>query len=66
MVRNHLEGIVAFFSTPLANGKVEAMNNNAKQISHRAHGFRTVATFIDNLYHCMGKLPLPELVHKFA
>jgi hypothetical protein len=38
MVRDHQRGILAYFSTPLANGKVEAMNNNAKQISYRAQG----------------------------
>jgi hypothetical protein len=26
-------------------------------------GFRTVSTFVDNLYHCLGKLPLSEMVH---
>ncbi|MGA9751663.1 MAG: hypothetical protein WBS54_07730 [Acidobacteriota bacterium] len=41
------------------------MNNNAKQISHRAHGFRTPETFALNLYHCLGQLPLPQTVHRF-
>jgi transposase len=66
MVRMHLEGILAYFHFPLDNGRVEAMNNNAKQISHRAHGFRTASTFIDNLYHCLGKLPLQEMEHKYV
>ncbi len=42
------------------------MNNNAKAVSHRARGYRTAKTFILSLLHCLGKLPLPQNVHKFA
>lgn len=65
MLRRHQDGILAYFKLRIDNGAVEAMNNNAKQVSHRAHGFRTPATFATNLYHCLGKLPLPIPVHKF-
>ncbi|MGC8724926.1 MAG: ISL3 family transposase, partial [Acidobacteriota bacterium] len=41
MLRRHEKGILAYFQLRIDNGAVEAMNNNAKQISHRAHGFRT-------------------------
>ena len=65
MVRRHLDGILAWFQLPLHNGIVEAMNNNAKAISHRAHGYRTAETFTLALLHSLGKLELPQTVHKF-
>lgn len=65
LMRRHQDGILAYFILRIDNGATEAMNNNAKQISHRAHGFRTPYTFAINLYHCLGQLPLPQTVHKF-
>ena len=65
MLRRHQEGILSWFKVPLDNGSTEAMNNNAKAVSHRAHGYRTAATFTLSLLHCLGKLPLPETVHRF-
>jgi hypothetical protein len=55
----------AFVSGNGRMGEVEGMNNKAKVVSHRCYGFRTAATYITALYHCLGKLPEPELVHKF-
>jgi transposase len=65
MLRRHEDGILAYFLLRIDNGATEAMNNNAKQVSHRAHGFRTPGTYATNLYHCLGQLPLPETVHRF-
>jgi len=65
LLRAHQEGILAWFRIPLNNGATEAMNNNAKQISHRCHGFRTTTTYINNLYHCLGKMPVPQTTHRF-
>lgn len=65
MLRRHEEGILAWFNVPLDNGATEAMNNNAKAISHRAHGYRTAETFTLSMLHCMGKLPMPQTVHRF-
>lgn len=42
------------------------MNNNAKAIAHRARGFSTEKTFTLAQLHCLGKLPLPQTVHRFA
>jgi len=66
MVRRHLDGVLAWFDVPIDNGAVEAMNNNAKAISHRARGYRTAKTFILAMMHGMGKLPLPQTVHTFS
>jgi len=42
------------------------LNNKAKVISHRAYGFRSAKNYILNLYHCMGDLPMPVSLHRFA
>lgn len=65
MLRRHEEDILNYFDEPISNGAVEGMNNKAKVVSHRCYGFRTAKTYITALYHCLGKLPEPELVHKF-
>jgi transposase len=66
MMRRHIEGILAWFDLRIDNGAVEAMNNNAKAISHRARGYRTAKAFTTSMLHCMGGLQLPETVHRFA
>jgi transposase len=64
-VRRHEDDILNYFEMPITNGAVEGMNNKAKIVSHRCYGFRTANTYITALYHCLGKLPEPELVHRF-
>ena len=66
MLRRHEEGILAWFDFPISNGRTEAMNNNAKAVSHRARGFRTRKSFSLALLHCLGGLQLPQSVHKFS
>jgi len=66
MVRRHQDDILHYFKVPIDNGAVEGLNNKAKAISHRAYGYRTVETFKLALYHGMGKLPEPQLTHKFV
>lgn len=60
MLRRHEEGVLAYFDHRIDNGAVEAMNNNAKAISHRARGFRTERAFTLAMLHCLGDLDLPE------
>jgi transposase len=45
MIRRHQEDILSYFKVPIDNGCVEALNNKAKAISHRAFGYRTAETF---------------------
>jgi len=66
MLRAHEEGILSYAKLPIDNGAVEAMNNNAKAISHRARGYRSSKTFSTILLHCLGGLDMPKLVHRFA
>jgi len=65
MIRRHQENILSYFKIPIDNGAVEAFNNKAKVISHRALGYRTENTFKLALYHGLGKLPMPKLTHTF-
>ena len=65
MLRRHQDDILSYFKVLIDNGAVEALNNKAKAISHRAFGYRTAHTFKLALYHGLGKLPMPQLTHKF-
>lgn len=64
-LRRHEEDILNYFQLRIDNGAVEGMNNKAKVVSHRCYGFRTPHNYITALYHCLGKLPEPELTHRF-
>jgi transposase len=64
LLRNHQTGILNYFKMKITNGVVEGLNNKAKAVSHRCYGFRTAGTFILALYHCLGKLPEPETMHR--
>lgn len=65
MVRRHEQDILSYFKVRIDNGSVEALNNKAKAIAHRAFGYRTADTFKLALYHGLGKLTMPKLTHKF-
>jgi len=65
MLRRKQDDLLNYFKLRIDNGAVEGLNNKAKVISHRCYGFRTAKTYILALYHGLGDLPEPELVHKF-
>jgi len=64
-MKNHLDDLLNYFEMRIDNRAVEGMNNKAKVVSHRCYGFRTAPHYITALYHCLGDLPEPKLVHKF-
>jgi len=66
MIKRHQDDILNYFKVLIDNGTVEGLNNKAKAISHRAYGYRTAETFKLALYHGLGKLPEPQLTHKFV
>jgi transposase len=66
MLRKHWDGVLAWVTVPISNGVVEAMNNNAKAISHRARGFASYETFACILMHCLADLPTQEMAHSFV
>ena len=65
MIRRHHDDILNFFKAKIDNGAVEALNNKAKAISYRAYGYRAAETCKLSLLHGLGKLPMPQLTHKF-
>jgi transposase len=66
LLRRRENNVLNWFEAPINNGSVEAMNNNAKAISHRSRGFRSAKWFGIILMHCLGKMPLPEFTHRFV
>lgn len=58
MIREHLDGILAWTRLRVANGALEGMNNKVKVISHRAYGFRKTDHYITAIWHGCGDLPL--------
>lgn len=59
MLRRHEDGVLAYFDHRIDNGAVEAMNNNAKAISHRSRGFASEKAYTLAMLHCLGDLELP-------
>jgi len=57
LVRDHLDGILAWTKIRVTNGAVEGMNNKVKLVSHRAFGFRNVENYKTAIYHCCANLP---------
>lgn len=60
MIRDHLDGVLAWTKIRVSNGAVEGMNNKIKLVSHRSFGFRKLDTYITNIYHNCSNLPLPS------
>ena len=58
MIREHLDGILAWTQLRVSNGALEGMNNKVKVVSHRAYGYRTTETYITAIWHGCGDLPL--------
>ncbi|MFQ6092490.1 MAG: transposase [bacterium] len=65
MLSRHEYRILACFDLRIDHALVEAMNNNAKLISHRARGYRPEKNHSLALIHGLGKLELPKTQHKF-
>ena len=49
----------------LSSGAVEGLNNKIRVVTRRSYGFRTYAAMELALYHTLGRLPEPELTHRF-
>jgi transposase len=66
-LRKHRELILNYFRARkrLSSGTVEGLNNRAKVTMRRAYGFRTFRATEIALYHVLGKLPEPQVTHRF-
>jgi len=50
----------------LSSGVVEGFNNKVKLVTRKSYGFRTQQAYETALYHNLGKLPQPDLTHRFC
>lgn len=50
----------------LSSGPIEGLNNKAKVTIRKAYGFREYNVLKMALFHQLGKLPEPEVTHKFC
>jgi transposase len=67
MLRAHRDLILNYFKAKkvLSSGVVEGLNNKAKVTMRKSYGFRTFRVTELALYHVLGKLPEPDLTHRF-
>ena len=68
MLRSHHELILNWFRAKktISAGIVEALNNQVKLRTRKAHGFRTFDAIKIALYHQLGELPEPKFTHEFC
>lgn len=66
-IRSHKPLILNWFEVKnqVSLGAVEGLNNKAKVVIRKSYGFRTAEVLQISLYHKLGKLPVPELAHKY-
>ena len=50
----------------VSSGAVEGMNNKIRVTTRRSYGFRTDNALVLALYHNLGKLPEPQVTHRFC
>jgi transposase len=66
-LRRHRDLILNYFRAQkmFSSGIIEGLNNKAKVTMRKSYGFRTFKVTELALYHTLGKLPEPELTHRF-
>jgi transposase len=66
-LRAHRELLLNYFRArkALSSGVIEGLNNKAKVTMRKSYGFRTFKGTELALYHALGKLPEPQLAHRF-
>lgn len=67
-IRKHRELILNWFKAKKAfsSGIVEGLNYKIKLSIRKAYGYRTLEVAEISLYHTLGRLPEPELTHRFC
>jgi transposase len=66
LVRRHRELLMNWFrSKGLSSGVVEEFNNKVKWTAENTYGFQAVETLKIALFHALGKLPEPNVTHRF-
>jgi hypothetical protein len=66
VIRKHIEGILAYVSTGLSNGRAEGLNGKIRVITRRSYGFHDPASLISLLFLCCSLSPVLTIpVHGF-
>jgi len=67
-LRTHEALILNWFEWKKAfsSAAVEGLNNKARVVTRRSYGFRTFLVLKVALFHTLGKLPEPEVTHRFC
>ena len=67
-LRAHEELLLNWFKAKgeISSGAVEGLNNKIRVVTRRSYGFRTFDAMEIALYHTLGRLPEPELTHRFC
>ena len=68
MLRAHQELILNWFRAKgeISAGSVEGLNNKIRVVTRRSYGFRTYEAMEIALYHNLGRLPEPQITHRFC
>lgn len=68
MLRAHRRLLLNWFRAKgeISSGAVEGLNNKIRVVTRRSYGFRTYEAMEIALYHTLGRLPEPELTHRFC
>ena len=67
ILRTRRPPILNYFKTQkeFSSGIVEGLNNKVEATMRKSYGFRTFRITEMPRYHSLGKLPEPELTHRF-
>jgi transposase len=67
-LRAHEELLLNWFKAKgeISGGAVEGLNNKIRVVTRRSYGFRTYEAMEIALYHTLGRLPEPQLTHRFC
>jgi transposase len=68
MLRKHEGLILNWFRAKgeISSGVVEGLNNKIRVVTRRSYGFRTYEAMEIALYHTLGRLPEPQVTHRFC
>jgi transposase len=68
MLREHRELLLNWFHArrTISAGIVEGMNNKVKVTTRKAYGYRSYKAIRVALFHNLGGLPEPEVIHRFC
>lgn len=66
-LRSHRPLILNYFRArkQFSSGVGERLNNKVKPTMRKSYGFRTFHVTEIALYHALGKLPEPDIAHRF-